>query len=125
MDQHINSPPKLGGEAERQAAAWREAGWFLKISPYFLQHPLNIFKHLLILKPDDPDVKPLQELGPSPIPLRPGLRHVPLPIQLDSQPAVRTKEVDNVRTNAMLSAKLLAVELRTLEIQPEQSLGGC
>jgi hypothetical protein len=37
----------------------------------------------------------------------------------------RTEKIDNVRTYAVLSPKFLTIQLRVLEVVPEESFGGC
>jgi hypothetical protein len=46
-----------------------------------------------------------------------------LSIQFDSEPALGTIKVDNVATNAELSAKLLAKKLASLKALPEDRFG--
>jgi len=45
-------------------------------------------------------------------------------IEFDHQAAFRTVKIDNVWTNATLSAKFFAEELSALKINPQNGFGG-
>src|SRR5438874_2651332 len=93
-----------------------QTGWssrviFTKLFPDFFENPFEIPIQSLIFEPNYFDPSLLQ-IPRSPVIILTSPRpKMPCPIQFHNNAIFRTKKVDNVRTNATLSAKFLSIEL--------------
>jgi len=95
---------------------------FIQRSPDFFQHAFWIFIESFVLEPDYLNSSLLQISGPPVIVIPRCRSEMPRPIQFHHDAFFRTKEVDNVRTNATLPTEFNAIELAVFQVAPENSL---
>ena len=112
------SPPRL-----RRGGA--RASLFAKVPDDGRVYHVRLLEYVLIIKTEDGEAFLSQVLLAFAIVIAAGGVVVDGAIQFDDQALRRAVEIDNVRTDAVLAAKLAAIEPAFLQPLPQRTLGGC
>jgi hypothetical protein len=102
------TPPDSGGEFSFGGFA------AFKVPTYLFQHTFQPVKHILIFKPNEPHIEPLEEVASALVSFDAGKTHMALSVQLNREPAFRAEEIDNKRADTVLPTEFLSVKLRLL-----------
>jgi hypothetical protein len=88
------------------------------------QHPVQIFKHIFVLKSYDSDEGSVQIFRAVGIVLPTDGIEVRRAVELNCQAAFGTIKIQDLRTYTVLATKLFATTLRPLEALPQSGFGG-